>query len=487
MLDSTRVRNSPLDKRSHNTIPVSSISRNLSLNTFRRNFSNSATDSIEDIPLSSGYVTAQVMESTMTLYMQIRTFSLKGDNDIELFTSWISDILYLTAIYVKFGLEHLVLDLSGNPGGIALLSSLLTRLLFPEAFPVVESETVPNTALLREILQERINHNDINTYITSKPIKSLDDLNTTNITVTFGSVNRTREWLGDYSASVETFENLARDLKAMMSLPDDYYISPQQVMLVVDGQCGSTCCFFVKRAQEEHLAKVIGLGANLIDETPFDSANFCGGPVYNSNDLLAFDSAPGVLPRGATLSLSAGNSWSFDVDAANEWLEYKVIGVDKVFPIFSTPLTNNQARVQLLNTLLPEFEGCFSWEVQEADCSPSNGQEHAKYGYPCNSSTGKFDQSQCVFARCEKGFYLSGNHRCISATFEESGSASSKSESDKSVPVWTIVVICVLGVLLIIAAIWIIILCLRNVRGSSETEGTEMKPAQERDAANSAV
>ena len=294
-----------------------------------------------------------------------------------------------------------------------------------------------------------------------------------------GSVTRTREWLGDYSTTIEDFDELCTDLKALF-LPEDYYIPPQHVTLIVDGRCGSTCCFFVKRAQEEHLAEVIGLGANLVDDTPFDSANFCGGRVLGMDELLAFNSSSGALARDVTLSmLSVANSWSFDPDTADEWLEYKVIRVDKSFPIFSTPVSTESARINLIHSVLPEFDGCFSWEVEEADCTPKVRLQHAKYGYPCNSTSATFDTTQCVFSRCDKGYYLSSDHQCTPVKVTDGNSAGSNGEAKESVPVWSIVVISILGALLLRAVICIIILCICCQRHPSDSQQTEMKPSSE--------
>ena len=53
--------------------------------------------------------------------------------------------------------------------------------------------------------------------------------------------------------------------------------------------------------------------------------------------------------------------------------------------------------------------------MQEAKYTPSSSDakvKHAVYGHPCKDGGSEFDSAQCVFFRCENGFYQSDNTTC---------------------------------------------------------------------------
>lgn len=423
---------------------------------------------------TSGYIAATLFPQNSTLYLYIPTFHIPNT---LLTVAWIADLLSYVKLFLSLENGHLVIDLSGNGGGTAILGNLLSALLFPDSYPFLESETVPGSAVNVEMLEGDIDTGEIITYITEEPVTNILQLAHRNISVSSNSTTRTREWVGPYARRVGRFGEIASTLRLVVEFPDNYYISPQQIVLLTDGRCASTCCIFVKRSQELHLAKVAGLGANLVDDSGFDSGTACGGPVYDVDDLLgSLSQAPDAFRRsGTSFSFSAGNTDSFDISTVGAWLEYKTISTDSSHPYFKfynrNPVDIAETR-SLVSLVAQDWDTCADWEVKEAECTPSEQVTHGRYGYACNSTTHTFDQSVCVFARCESGYYLSASRKCT----EIPGMVTeTKSSQSKTTPTWAIIVIAIIGVLLLVAVAGLIVtlLCCRSRTGDS-AKGREM-------------
>ena len=58
------------------------------------------------------------------------------------------------------------------------------------------------------------------------------------------------------------------------------------MLIITDRRYGSACSHFIERTSELKLAKIIGLGANLLGNDPhdhFDILTYAAGSVYNSD------------------------------------------------------------------------------------------------------------------------------------------------------------------------------------------------------------
>ena len=416
------------------------------------------------LPSSSGYLYAVAFETNSTVYLRVPTFHI---TEVDAMLAWIADILSYTKVLLSMDDGYLIIDLSGNGGGLLVLGDLLSSVLFPESFPLFRGDYTPNSAVNREEIVSDIEAGVIMQFISGESVTSIDQLQSSNITVSSAGRNRTREWLGPFSRSPGPLADIVSLLRLTSEFPNEYYISPQHTLIITDGTCASTCCLFVKRSQELHLAKVAGFGINLIDETGFDSGGTCSVPVYDTMDLVeTLSSAPGTFAReGTTFSYSAGNSLSFDVDTPDTWIEYKIVPTDTVYPLFLQPegLTPDLSQItQVVSLISGDWDQCAAWEVQEDTCTPSKSLAHARYGHPCNVSSHRFDTSTCVFARCDNGYYLSSDHSCIATPSSGSSYFSAGSSGDDDLETWAIVVIVVLAVLALIGIVgWImtILLC----------------------------
>lgn len=430
---------------------------------------------------ASGYFSGVYDPDSSTLYMKLHSFNPQSMQEKIL---WIADLVSFVDGYVELEGSHFILDMSGNGGGAGDLNSLLYLLLFPEASGIVQSEQTPASAFRTAMLINSIEAGDILSHPAGNSITSLNSLPRSNITWSSpsSSVSRTREWIGPYQHSHLLASTVAALVMSSTHLAEPYYISPQELLITVDGRCGSSCCFFVKHAQEEHLAKVVGFGGNLYDDTAFDSANFCGGPIFDAEwaDPEEIPGVPKPLPRDASLQISVGNAKSWDPDTPDDWLEYKIIPVDSEYRLFvnlehSAPVSTVTSFMRLL---LPEFDQCSSWQVKQADCTPATSIANAHYGYPCDDQTHKYDETKCVFARCKAGYYLNSNHACVPAPQPDPRSAAPESSPSKTkTPGWAIALIVVFAVLFVATLVaWIIYCCLCHTpSGKKEKEAYYME------------
>ena len=415
-------------------------------NTWKSSSANSAMVQITTSNLLTGFYD----ESRKTVIIRIPTWDITNERDL---LHWCADFLACLDIYTTNKCEALVIDFSSNGGGTLQLSDLAQYLLFPQSYPIDPNHETPVTTLSTEMEAKQIAADGYLHYDSVSAYKSISELRTYNKTEGTEEVSRTREWRSGFSLNYYAFLSL---LPAALPEPD-YYISPQNIILLVDGTCGSACCTFVKRAQEMHLAKVIGYGDNLINSIPFDSASFCGCPVYTSDDIIAsYENIPGLFTRTTTqLSYTGHHTLSFNPQTPNDPLEFKVIPVDRQYYLFPDPAElygANPVVLDNIDDILADLSKCALWEVKDSDCKPNtNAIANAIYGYPCTSS-GTFDETQCTFSRCKGGFYLTANATCIAIEIDDASASGSSSSTSKlnSVTIAVIVVACVLFVILLI-------------------------------------
>ena len=350
------------------------------------------------------------------MFIGVPTFSISDPSRIIV---WLADLISCISVYKNYNCKHLYVDVRGNTGGVVVLGSVLSLFLFPNEHPSSSKLEALNTPMSRARLESLSTEAPMD-YETMEAIDLLS-LPTYNKTFSGFDQTRSREWLGYFALSPYTYQ---QQLKALLppNLLKGYYISPHEVIMITDGRCGSTCSQFIKRISEQHLAKVVGLGGNLLSDDPhenFDISTYAAGSVYDSKSAssLSFEGHPPEFARDTTkITFALMNGKSFDWKTKDQDLEFKIIAPDSIYSYYTSPGNSAKSDPSPYENLFTDsFDKCFKWEVKQSECTPSpeDHREHALYGYPCNSETGQFDTSKCSFARCEDGYYLNEHDQCV--------------------------------------------------------------------------
>ena len=101
------------------------------------------------------------------------------------------------------------------------------------------------------------------------------------------------------------------DCSLMESLPIGFkpkrFLSPDKLIFLTDGTCGSTCACFTKIAKEHDKATLVGAGG--LWEESMDVSSFAGGFVSNPDSLAAMARQSGIynFPKFLT-----NQNWQFD-------------------------------------------------------------------------------------------------------------------------------------------------------------------------------
>ncbi|KAH7830865.1 uncharacterized protein MONOS_8676 [Monocercomonoides exilis] len=363
------------------------------------------------------------------VYLHIVTFSVSTDEQLS---QWISDAV--SAVEEAFAQKYkMVIDVRGNGGGLVMLGSLLTQVIFPGSFPVNAKMKYVNssaTHLLRP-MNSADGYEWIVDYNTLKQIDDIGDLPMKEVKTeipSFSQMNtdahyialenysihndqlhknlihsqkntyRSQLWSSSFSINFDRFWGYYKEDFLPASLLETQRIfTPSDVVIVSDGECGSTCAQFVKHAAQLHLAKVVGLGGSILDneeinkcsnsmvnenksikkneKIPFDVASFAAGSVIDSDSVQkdriarktqtysrsswhsirtlpqqfirnqtnstlnkASNDIPSPFPRSGTiLRYVMLTSYSFVKETSEKELEFLIIEPDEVFPLYPNP------------------------------------------------------------------------------------------------------------------------------------------------------
>ncbi|KAA6355084.1 MAG: hypothetical protein EZS28_049389, partial [Streblomastix strix] len=221
---------------------------------------------------------------------------------------------------------------------------------------------------------------------------------------------------------------------------------PQDVLIVTDGACASTCSQFVKHIGEKHLVRIVGVGAPypIDQDIRFDVGMATSGSVYNyksvqyikTNASLLTQEDESKLPNqfyriGTDLSWSNKGGYGFTDETSDQLLEYKIVNADfrvEYFPFDSLISDKDEQRYALYDEELkrekellgndtksqssnisasnndqihksisisnpepPPPNKCLSWEVETSNTqTPSNckgcirNDPYSIYGHPCS-------------------------------------------------------------------------------------------------------
>jgi hypothetical protein len=214
-----------------------------------------------------------------------------------------------------------------------------------------------------------------------------------------------------------------------MKSKHSFTFTPQNLILLTDGTCGSACGFFTHFFQHLEKAKVVSIGGLFSEgEKTMNVASFDGAPVLDSFALSAMltvekelfgctiSEIPPDMPSTASFSVSYLELYPYKPKIA----AYEKLKTNTTLPIEFTlnPADFHLWRWDLHNddttffqVISSIFSKCAPWEFKRNDSCPRQF-DNAVSGNPCID--GSFDTSQCILFDCETGYYLNEDRtKCL--------------------------------------------------------------------------
>ncbi|KAA6380569.1 MAG: hypothetical protein EZS28_023903, partial [Streblomastix strix] len=227
--------------------------------------------------------------------------------------------------------------------------------------------------------------------------------------------------------------------------------SPENVIVISDGVCASTCSQFVKHIGLKHLGRIAGIGISnpRNPNARFDIGMASSASVrsvemvqtfkdYNYDDyfIINKNKLPKNLYRvGSQLTWSNKGGYGFTEDSKDLLLEYIIVDPDfrVEHQLQSSASTADEERIlsylevlseekKLLGSTAGNSKKCFSWEVDVSGAESKGNckkcvkdDQHSVFGHPCSSrllteadgtsKIGIVDTESCVFSHCKVGYY----------------------------------------------------------------------------------
>ncbi|KAA6386203.1 MAG: hypothetical protein EZS28_018269 [Streblomastix strix] len=365
--------------------------------------------------------------------------------------------------------KRIIIDVRSNPGGYIYLGAQTLRFLFPQAghpiYPVVDQIRTP---LNKEyaVLEDYIQRNQMSS---AELMVNPENMSVDSQFYTRGGRNRKTtsnefdksmeveltEKYGIYRNQVNRYITLTTNQKWKRQI----LYNPEDVLIITDGQCASTCSQFLKAIQQKHLARIISVGVkdprdpNKRQDISYASS----GSATNVNSIQSDKSyanyrtiwntsnIPGKFVRtGTYLGFANRGLYGYNDQSKDQLMEYQIIDPDFRYEVAPNPgetpeylgeaqklefyenILNIESEL-LGNQQTQQEKKCLSWEVDfvqaasNGDCRGClRGDQHSVFGYPCTtrgkteqegrnidgtSKIGVFDDEQCVFSHCKVGYY----------------------------------------------------------------------------------
>ncbi|KAK2951323.1 putative Ribonuclease [Blattamonas nauphoetae] len=339
-----------------------------------------------------------------------------GKEDPEITAYHTASVLKL---FYKSNNEKLILDLRGNAGGFVALENQILHFLFPHIWPYIPEMDNQHTAW-REMYHQYMSVSD--EYIVD-PVtyQKLSIFNNT-IAKPFTYLNGTRytrDFQTSYRFNVGTdyipsavkkhWKNSQNKRKGPLYNPDD-------VIILVDGMCGSACGLFVKIAKTYKVGKVVYLGGYPLDSEPqnVDIGEFSGGSVFGvegTNQVaqgLKKETPIHYFPRNTTeMSFTHTIVYSLDPATKGTLWEFEPVQPSHILRYYHPyPEVTPETLDQLMTTLKPVYHTCDDGMMKtspKCDKRRKANKKHRFIGHVCKNA--KFDMETCVEVGCDYGYY----------------------------------------------------------------------------------
>ncbi|GKT37173.1 hypothetical protein ADUPG1_010013 [Aduncisulcus paluster] len=208
-------------------------------------------------------------------------------------------------------------------------------------------------------------------------------------------------------------------------------LTQQDIMIVSDGLCGSTCATFAKHAQESHIAKMVNVGGIVQDQQTdkeWDVASFAGGSVLDSNwifdtvdpSLFGKNNIPRPFLRNQYLRFAFEELFPWDWELSSDSIpsEFVVNNATHFVDFWPSPGPDAELNSidEMVEAVIPSFDVCGIGEfLRDDDGCPL---DHGFGGHPCEKNVSSlseeydFNMDVCQSLGCEDGYYLDRYNVC---------------------------------------------------------------------------
>ncbi|CAG8443067.1 13511_t:CDS:2 [Dentiscutata erythropus] len=194
-------------------------------------------------------------------------------------TRFLNDMTVGFKLFVDRGIKKIVFDLSNNTGGGMHISDFILRLLFPniETFPEDLKVTDVTTAIIEEVANGNLDN--LFSYQLFTSTKTNTSFN--NVTEFIGNNTYTRGGI-QVRYTTKAFRNDSLILN--VSEPIKFPWTEENLVILTNGNCGSSCALIVQRLAE---IKVPTVSVGGFPNTRFSFASFTGGTMMTSDLIIA--------------------------------------------------------------------------------------------------------------------------------------------------------------------------------------------------------
>ncbi|KAA6358732.1 MAG: hypothetical protein EZS28_045741, partial [Streblomastix strix] len=258
--------------------------------------------------------------------------------------------------------KRIIIDVSSNSGGYIYLGAQTLRFLFPQAghpiYPVVDQIRTPmNKEFAALDLYIQNNFKDQSELYVNPEDMSVDSQfytrggrqrKTTSNEINKSLTVELTEKYGFYMNHINNFITKASNWKWKRQI----LYNPEDVLVVTDGLCASSCSQFIKAIQQKHLARIVSVGlrdprdpnkrqdiaiAGSGSATNVDSIQALKNyeyyrPIWNISNI------PGKFIRsGAQLGFADRALYGYTDDTKDQLMEYKIVDADFRYEVAPNP------------------------------------------------------------------------------------------------------------------------------------------------------
>jgi len=326
---------------------------------------------------------------------------------------WINSIEQAMRIAHINNIKKFVVDVRANTGGYVCLGLSLAQFLVPE-LPVI---LYPAMDTIHSPVQKDITTCKINDYVdriySSTTDKLLDGAD--------WYLNSTERKRGGVTS--EYSENIHFQCPSILrfNVPSPLRFSSQNLTVLSDSLCGSTCGIFVKMLQQMKKSKVVTIGGIYGTNEDSSVASFKGGPVVQYSNMIqrlgiykilgcSNIDIPSFLPTTASMTYSYFEMYPYnEINAYEKWradmsIPNSFVKKPADFHFYDWDLENTTSIWDKSSSV---FSKCAPWEFKPNENCPQKFKFSVS-GSPCKDpSQGTYDENVCVVYQCEEGYYLS--------------------------------------------------------------------------------
>jgi hypothetical protein len=312
-------------------------------------------------------------------------------------------------------IERLIIDVRGNTGGYVCLAYGLAQYLVP-SLPKI---AWPALDMIRTKLVDEFMGCDMSYLF--MPLYNPEDNKFVGTEKPFFTQQGIERERGGKTSTYSRLFQMQCGTTFNMKSKHAFTFTPQNLIILTDGTCGSACGFFVHFFQHLEKARVVSLGG-LYKEGEMNVASFDGAPVFDSTTIIAIleveqslmdckiSEIPPTMPSTASFTVSYLELYPYKPKIA----AFEKLKTDTKLPV---EFTKNPADFHLwrwdlfsndekfLEDVSSYFDVCASWEFKRNNsCEPPLKFKNAVWGNPCIN--GEFNTTQCEVFDCETGYYL---------------------------------------------------------------------------------